>query len=226
MSTTATTTEPLIPKVAPVPPAPVVGKTPDRPPVISEQGFTPYRITVDRYQQMVAAAVFDPKDPVFLWRGGLVRKMTKNQPHNIALAELNTILCRMVPAGWHVRPEQPVRFDDDSVPEPDLTIVRGASRDYPEFPPTPRDVALIIEVADSSLAVDSGELRRAYAAAAIPTYWLWNLVDRRLQIYSDPTGPDSNPDYRNRRDLGPEEEVAIILDGREVGRITVRDALP
>lgn len=225
MSTT-TTTEPLVPTAAPVPAAPAVGKDQDHPPVSLEQGFTPYRITADRYQRMVDAAVFDPKDPVFLWRGRLVRKMTKKQPHNIALAELNTILCRMVPAGWHVRPEQPVRFDDDSVPEPDLTVVRGASRDYPKLPPTPRDVALVIEVADSSLAVDSGELRRAYAAAAIPIYWLWDLVDRRLQVYSDPTGPDSNPDYRNRRDLSPDEEAAVILDGRDVGRITVRDALP
>jgi hypothetical protein len=56
-------------------------------------------------------------------------------------------------------------------------------------------------------------------------YWIVNVVDGRLEVYDDPTGPDSNPDYRRRTEFGPDSEVPLVLDGREVARIAVRDLL-
>jgi hypothetical protein len=52
-----------------------------------------------------------------------------------------------------------------------------------------------------------------------------NLIDRRIQVYSDPTGPADDPTYGQRQDFGPSDEVSVVLEGREVGRISVRDLL-
>ena len=189
-------------------------------------GFRPYRLTVERYHRMIAAGVFDERDRVILWKGRLVERMTKGAPHSNTVINLIAGLFRVVPAGWHVRPEQPIMLGDDSEPEPDLTIVRGSTRDYPEAPPGASDVGLVVEVADSSLGVDAGEVLRAYAGEAIPIYWLVNLRLGRVEVYQDPTGPEETPGYRSRREYGPDDEVPVVLDGHEVGRLAVREVLP
>jgi hypothetical protein len=59
----------------------------------------------------------------------------------------------------------------------------------------------------------------------VPVYWIVNLVDRRVQVYTDPTGPADEPTYRQRKDYAETDEVPVTLDGREVGRIPVRELL-
>ena len=66
--------------------------------------------------------------------------------------------------------------------------------------PGPADMALVIEVADSSLPDDRSLKARIYAAAAVPVYWIVNLVDHQVEVYTDPTGPDAAPVYRARQD--------------------------
>ncbi len=80
----------------------------------------------------------------------------------------------------------------------------------------------MVEVADSTLRDDQTLMKRIYARAGIPFYWIVNLPDRRLEVYSDP----ADADYRQRQDFGPEAEVPLMIEGREVGRISVRDVLP
>jgi Uma2 family endonuclease len=68
--------------------------------------------------------------------------------------------------------------------------------------------------------------KRVYAAAGVPVYWILNLIDRRIEVHTVPSGPAEEPDYRERRDYGEAEFVALTLDGAEAGRIAVRDVLP
>jgi len=185
-----------------------------------------YLLSVDQYHRMVRADILTEDDRVELLGGILVPKMTKKQPHNIASAKLDRLLQRLVPEGWYVAREEPLTATDHSEPEPDLMIVRGQPDDYPEDPPRGRDVALVVEVAEASLARDKAEKKAIYAAAAIPAYWLVNLPARRIEVHTDPTGPSDWPDYRMRADLGPEDALALVLDGREIARIAVRDILP
>lgn len=182
-------------------------------------------ITVDLYERIVEAGLLKGL-PVFLWEGQLVRKMTKGLPHSNALTALYILVSGVVPDGWHVRQEQPIALGEDSLPEPDLAVVRGGPWDYRDRRPTAGDLALIAEVSDSSLAEDRGEVLRSYAAASIPVYWIVNLPHRRFEAYTDPTGPDPTPMYRAARFYGPGDEVTVVLDGREVGRVAVRDILP
>jgi len=125
----------------------------------------------------------------------------------------------------HTRPESPVRVGDDSMPEPDLIVARGGLRDYLGRKPTVPDTALIIEVADSSLAIDSGDVLRTYAAEGFPIYWIVNIPKRRVEVYREPTGPSDRPGYQACRHFAPGERVPVVLDGRE-GRRDRRRRLP
>ncbi len=85
---------------------------------------------------------------------------------------------------------------------------------------------MIAEISNTTLAQDRGLKRRIYARAGVACYWIVNLVERQVEVYTDPTGPDANPTYRQRRDYRSGEDVPVILDGVEVARIVVADLLP
>ena len=80
-------------------------------------------------------------------------------------------------------------------------------------------------VADTSLAEDQGEVLETYAAQAIPIYWIVNLRQRRIEVYTDPTGPAGPPFYRSVHHYAADDDVPVVLDGREVGRFLARDVL-
>src|SRR5437016_1733247 len=107
---------------------------------------------------MAEAGVISDKAPVFLWKGFLVEKMTKGRPHTIAVLRLDSLVSSLVPPGWFVQQEQPISLGEGSVPEPDLSIVRGVLEDYLVDTPRGRDLGLVIEVSDSSLPADSKQM--------------------------------------------------------------------
>jgi Uma2 family endonuclease len=185
-----------------------------------------HRLSVDQYYRMVDEGILTEDDRVYLWDGLLVEKMTKGRPHVIAVINIDKLMSDLVPAGWYVEQEQPLEIRPSSVPEPDLKVVRGGPRDYPDHPPTIRDAPLVVEVSDSSLSNDSGAKLRGYAVALVPVYWIVNIPAERIEVYSEPTGPANVPSYRRSQMYGTDDEVPVILDGVEVGRIAVRDVLP
>lgn len=194
-----------------------------------KSGLRPYRITVDLYERIVASGAFGDKSSVFLWKGQLVEKvsdMSKGRPHVFALNRIVRILSGLVSAGYFVEQDQPIELGPESVPEPDLKVVRGVDSDFRSKTPTAHDCPLVVEVADSSLKDDTGEMLRAYAAAMVPVYWVVNIPGRRIDVYTRPSGPVASATYEDRQGYGPEEEVPVVLDGREVGRVAVRDVLP
>jgi hypothetical protein len=64
------------------------------------------------------------------------------------------------------------------------------------------------------------------ARRRIPAYWIVNLLDMRIEVYSEPTGSKGKARYRQRQDYSASEELPLVIDGKEVGRIPVRDLLP
>jgi Uma2 family endonuclease len=148
--------------------------------------------------------------------------MTQNPPHSTADDLCAQALNRMIPAGWYIRGGKPVRIPSQiSKPELDRCVVRGGVRDYHRRDPEPADIALIVEVSDSSLNEDR-KMSQIYAAAGIPIYWIVNLVHRQVEVYTDP-GPSG---YGSRRIFKPGRRVPVVIAGVEVGRIRVADILP
>ncbi|MBI4601156.1 MAG: Uma2 family endonuclease [Planctomycetes bacterium] len=113
----------------------------------------------------------------------------------------------------------------ESEPEPDLAVVRGPASRYARSHPGPEDVAFLVEVADTTLVRDRGFKGRIYARARVPIYWIVNLVDRQIEVYTGPSGPAEEPGFSSRRDYSLGEAVPVVLEGREIGRIAVKDLL-
>ncbi len=184
-----------------------------------------WRLTVGQYHEMIRNGILTEDDPVELLDGLLVPKMTKSRPHTIATQQVRASIEQAVSPGWYVHSQEPVTLAM-SEPEPDAVVVRGKPEDYPDSQPTARDVALVVEVADATLRRDRNWKRALYAEARIPAYWIVNLVEGQIEVYSDPSGPTARPDYHRRRDFRPGEEVPVLVEGREVGRIKVAEVLP
>jgi Uma2 family endonuclease len=182
-----------------------------------------YRMTVEQYEAMVESGAFKSRDRLHLVNGYLVAKMTQNPPHVVADELCGNALLRLIPTGWHLLAAKPIRLRErQSEPEPDRCIVRGAIRDYEDRHPGPEDVAMVIEVADSSLAEDREMGAAVYGPLGIPVNWIVNLVDRQLEVYTDP-GPEG---YRSREDFRVGQAVPVVVDGQKRGEVAVNDFLP
>jgi Uma2 family endonuclease len=207
-----------MPTIAPVmPPAGTGGGGP---------GWIPSRIrrmTVEEYERMVDSGIIPSRNRFHLINGYVVEKMVHNPPHAISFQRSGRELDRVTPPGWHVRPALPVRIPGlDSEPEPDHCMVRGAIDDYLERHPGPADVALIVEVADSSLAEDRDYAANLYGPAGIPVCWIVDVRGRRVEVY---TGPRPQG-YAATEVFTEGQSVPLMIDGREVGRLAVADILP
>ncbi len=131
-------------------------------------------------------------------------------------------LAAVVAGDWHVRAEGPVTTRD-SEPEPDVSVVRGRRRDYANRHPSPKEVALLVEVGDTSLERDRGWKKHIYAAAGIPCYWILNLIDGQVEVH---TQPGEQADYAARQVYRRGDRIPVVLDGAQAGTVAVDDLLP
>jgi Uma2 family endonuclease len=138
------------------------------------------------YERLVDLGVFEG-EPLELIGGQLIVAEPKGSPHAAAVGMVGDALRAALPPGWVVRMQDPVSLDDESVPEPDVAVVPGRHVDYRHAHPA--RAALIVEVAESSLAFDRKQKGSLYARAGIAEYWIVNLEDRVVEVYRDP-GPD------------------------------------
>jgi Uma2 family endonuclease len=185
-----------------------------------------YRLTVDQYVKMIVAGIFPPEAHVELLDGNLVEQMTKFAPRNYTARQLGLLLRGILPAAWILSEEKSLVLGRYWRPEPDIAVVRGPNSLYRARDPKAADLGLLIEVAESSYASDRGEKWRAYAAARVRNYWIINLPDRQIEVYTNPAGRGKSASYRQAKVFGPEDEVPVVIDGQEVGRLAVRDILP
>ena len=183
------------------------------------------RLSVEQYHKMIQAGIFTDDNRVELLEGLLVQKMSKNPPHRVSTNLVTESLRSFVPMGWYVDSQEPITTET-SEPEPDVAIIRGSTRDYTDRHPGPGDVALVVEVADASIELDQRTKQRVYASAGIAIYWIVNLIERRVQVYTRSSGPAEEPGYGHRQDVALGESVPVLVGGKEVGRVAVADILP
>jgi len=180
------------------------------------------RFTVDDYHRMIETGILDERDRVELLEGKVVLKMPRDPPHDGTLDLLRDALTRLIPSGWMSRIQQAVTLSH-SEPEPDFAVVRGNKRSYLHRHPGPADIGLVVEVSDSSLDSDRDDKCRIYADAGIPIYWIVNLVDLQVEVYTNPVTASG---YAKRQDLDPTMSIPFILDGVILATLPVADLLP
>jgi Uma2 family endonuclease len=149
------------------------------------------RFSRAEYDRLIELGVFGDDEHIELIGGELMVAEPKGAPHYAATRKITKALEAAFGPGWDVRPEGPVGLDDDSEPEPDITVVPGSPDDYSRAHPS-RPV-LTVEVADSSLASDRHRKGSLYARAGLTDYWVLNLVDRVLEVYREPIADAAAP---------------------------------
>jgi Uma2 family endonuclease len=169
---------------------------------------TPYRFTRDEYYRMAEAGLFQDQH-VELLDGEIITMSPKLTPHAFTVNQLMYTLIAALGSTAIVRVQDPIVLNNNSEPEPDIAICLPVPDKYKQAHPTADQVIIVIEVAESSLTFDRTWKARSYAGARIPEYWIVNLVDRQVEVLTDPDASSRN--YRQRRVVMPHEE--LILPG-------------
>ncbi len=183
------------------------------------------RFTVAEYHRLIQLGVLTEGENVELLDGFLVHKMSRNPPHDTVLQLLMAVLPPRLPAGWTLRMQSAVTLSA-SEPEPDGAVVRGGPRTYVTRHPGPADFGIVIEVADSTLAGDRADKQRLYAQDGLPEYWIVNLVDRQVEVYTNPRPAAAPPSYATRTDYPVGGAVPLALGGATVASVPVADLMP
>ena len=174
---------------------------PETSPLQREPGPTRRLFTVDEVLAMDRAGIFHPEERIELLDGEIIVMPPINEPHADGTDRLDESLKENLRRRARVRVQGPVRINDYSLLEPDIAVLRLRD-DYHREHPSPADVFLLIEVADSSLELDREVKLARYAAAGIPEVWIVNVRARQVEAYADPV----DGTYRSRR--------VVTADGR------------
>ncbi len=179
--------------------------TPAAPP--QQQKHPPARrlFTVEELLAMEKAGVFHPEERIELLDGEIVVMPPIGPSHEDGTDRLADAFKAGMQGRARVRVQHSVRLSDNSLPQPDIAVVRLRD-DYHVAHPTAADVLLLVEVADSSLESDREVKLARYAAAGIPEVWIANLRSRQVEGHSDPV----DGTYRSRRVVTAEGSISPL----------------
>ena len=198
------------------------------PPISVEDA--PYPITSEVYDEMVEKGVIPADRRVYLWDGRLYEKMAKTQAHAGPQATFLRAIVRRLPDGYFLNYENPVRLDESHTPLPDMVVLRGDPCDYLKMNryPDHREVAMVMEIAVTSLAKDLGERLSRYAIS-LPraSYVVIEVSNRRILVHKDPQvdRPTGRGEYRSVESIGPGQAVCLTLDGIDLAPIPFEELL-
>lgn len=183
------------------------------------------RLTVDEYQRILASGALNPDRHVEFLEGVIVRKSPSGLRHEGGVEKLIEAIQPLLPRGWSVKPNCAI-LTRESQPEPDVAVVSDKLLDASSMVPRAADLALVIEVADNTLPYDRRSKARIYARAAIPCYWVLNLLDRQMEVFTNPSGPVPMPGYQEQRMYRLDDRISVVIGMDELGTIRVGDVIP
>ena len=143
--------------------------------------------TAKAFYQAAGLGVFKEPNQLELVYGRIIRKMPQSPVHTAVRRRVARRLREMVSPSLCVCEENPIHIAFDGEPVPDVVMLRGPESDYDERHPMPEDVRLIVEVAVSSVASDTGDKAMLYAQAGIADYWVVLPDARQIVVHRDPT---------------------------------------
>ncbi|MFL6216432.1 MAG: Uma2 family endonuclease [Blastocatellia bacterium] len=145
-----------------------------------------WAFTVDDYMRMLEAGILTEDDPIELIDGEIIEMSPIGDLHVGCVIRLTMLFTRLVGLTAFVSVQNPIRLDNYSEPQPDLALLKPRNDYYARAKPTPADVFLIVEVADSSVQFDRNVKVPLYARALIPLVWLIDLSAGVIEVYSQP----------------------------------------
>lgn len=189
-------------------------------------------ITVEQYHEMMRTGILLEGSPTELIDGVIVLKdrgdrggiLMAGPRHTSAVGQLDFHLRAVAAHGFLCRNQSALTLGPTQEPEPDLAVVRGPRQHYFHRHPGPAETIVVVEVADASLSYDRTTKYAVYAAAAVPVYWIVNLVDEAVEIHSDPLPEERR--YRTRSVARAGETLTLDLGPGQSLSIAVADIIP
>ena len=145
------------------------------------------QISVQDYHQMAESGILRPDERVELLAGQIIKMAAKGTAHRAAISRIEHLLREYLGDSVLICLQDPIRLDDYSEPEPDVAVVRPDPLYYEDHHPTPAEIFLLIEVADTSLKFDCEVKAPAYSRSGITEYWVLDVNDRKLHVYRSPS---------------------------------------
>ena len=176
--------------------------------------LTRRRFTVEEYHRMGEAGVLPEDSRIELIAGDIVVREPIGSRHAGTVNRLNRLWTSRLGERAVVQIQNPIELPkEDSEPQPDVTLLRPRADFYTAAHPVAADVLLLIEVADSTLAVDRRVRMPLYARAAIHEAWLLDLTADRVEVYRAPTADGYQQLVRLERGqrVAPEAFPALIV---------------
>ncbi|NEO53982.1 MAG: Uma2 family endonuclease [Okeania sp. SIO3B5] len=163
--------------------------------------------TVDEYYLMAEAEILDPEERVELIEGQVIRMAAKGIAHVIAGKQIQKLLENLLAEKVLVWTQDPIRLNNYSEPEPDIALVMPPLKRYLDHHPTASEVYLILEIADTTLRIDTQKKAKTYSRSGIADYWVLDIVDRQLHVFRKPT----ETGYQNKIILSETENISLLV---------------
>jgi len=153
---------------------------------VRESTYTRFPISVEMYHLMAERGVFAPTDRVELIEGELFEMSPIGSLHARCVNFLNKFLVAAAGSDYIVQVQNPIILNDLSEPQPDFSLVHYRQDFYKDALPEASDVAMVLEIAESSVAFDRNVKFRRYASAGLPEAWLIDLIAESVEVHSQP----------------------------------------
>jgi Uma2 family endonuclease len=161
-------------------------------------------LTVEEFEALAQTEGWDEDTRVELLDGEVVWMSPINDPHAACVRRLTQLFSRQYPADLaQLSVQNPIRIEHYDEPQPDVALLSSRSDFYASATPTPADILLLVEVADTTLRTDLGRKARIYASGGVAEYWVVDLNNRVLYVHRSPT----RGTYAERQVLAPGERV-------------------
>lgn len=149
--------------------------------------LTKHRFTVDDVYLMVNHGILPADRRIELIDGELIDMSPINLPHANSVTKLGRFFSKHLPQEEYIiRVQNPVLLSDYSLPEPDLVIAYYRNALLENEHTRPSDIAILIEVADTTYRTDRDIKAPLYATEGVAVYWIVNLNKRQVEVYTDP----------------------------------------
>lgn len=124
-------------------------------------------INVDEYYKMAEVGILKAEDPVELIHGEIFQMSPIGSRHAAIVDYLAKVMNQLFDGEAIVRVQNPIRFDNNNEPDPDISLLKFRSDYYSTAHPGSVDVLALIEVAGSSIRFDKEVKAPLYAAHGI-----------------------------------------------------------
>ena len=153
--------------------------------------------SVQEYHRMAETGILHDKERVELIEGEIVQMAPIGTRHFGCVINVNRLCLARLGDRAVVSPRGPVVIAPRSEPQPDLALIRPRAVPYSRGLPTPEDVLLAVEVADTTVRFDRLVKSRLYARAGIAEFWLCLVMLVQQEMPTRSTDPGSSASSRD-----------------------------